>query len=288
MADVQAAAPEMFDAIYPLLAEHNPGFPEARWRRLVDYRWRGDGDLIGYVLVERGKIVGFLSTLHSRRTIHGRDTHLCNLAHWVVRREFRAESLRLLAAAVRRPNCTITCLTSSPTVGAMLGTLGFKVLDAHVQLIFPSLWFPRLTRRDRPVISSERSTIAATLDAADLKILSDHRDSACRHLILREGSRYCYLVFTEHRRRLLGFDVPYAHIHYTSARDLFRRHRARLAWYMLRSAGAAFLAIDERLAGRGLGALSRRHRLRVPRYYRSETLEPAQIDNLYTELVMGL
>jgi hypothetical protein len=288
MPEVRPATPEMFEAIYPLLAEHNPALPKEKWRLLVDYPWRSKGDDLGYVLVERGEIVGFLSTLYSRRLIDGKEVRLCNTAHWVVREDFRADSLRLFLIVLRQRDCTITNLTSSATVAAMMPKLRFKLLEENLQLLFPVPVLPKLAGRNGSAITSEPSAIVATLDAADLRIFEDHAGCECGHVVVRARDDYCYVVFSGKSRRVYGVDVPYCHIHYISNRDLFLRHLSRIKWYFLRTHGAWFVAVDERFVGQGVGMFSKAHRLGTPRYYRSEMLAADQVDNLYTELVLGL
>ena len=288
MPEVRPATPEMFDAIYPLLAAHNPRLPKEKWRLLVDYPWRAKGDDLGYVLVERGEIVGFLSTLYSRRIIDGREVRLCNTAHWVVREDFRADSLRLFLTVLRQRDCTITNLTSSASVAAMMPKLRFKLLEANLRLLFPMPVAPRLAGRNGLTITSEPGALGETLDAGHLKIFRDHAGCDCAHALVQEGDDYCYLVFSRKTRRVYGVDVPYCHIHYISNRDLFRRHLPRITWYFFRRVGAWFVAVDERLVGQRVGGFSRTHPLSTPRYYRSEVLAADQVDNLYTELVLGL
>ena len=285
MPEVRPATPEMFDEIYPLLAAHNPSIPKEKWRLLVDYPWRSRDDDLGYVLVERGEIVGFLSTLYSRRMIDGKEVKLCNTAHWVVREDFRSESLRLFMTVLRQRDCTITNLTSSATVAAMMPKLRFKLLEENLQLLFPT---PMLPGRNGSSITSDPNRVAAALNAGDLRIFNDHAGAECGHVVVREGDAYCYVVFSRKRRRVYGVDVPYCHIHYISDRALFLRHLPRIKWYFLRKLGAWFLAAEERLVGQRPGAWSVVHQLSTPRYYRSDVLAADQVDNLYTELVLGL
>jgi hypothetical protein len=287
MAEVRPATPEMFDEIYPLLAVHNPSLPKEKWRLLVDYPWRANGDDLGYVLVEKGEIVGFLSTLYSRRIVDGQEVRLCNTAHWIVREDFRGDSFRLFLTVLRQRDCTITNLTSSASVAAMMPKLRFKLLEENLQLLFPVPGFP-LSGRNGSAIITEPSAIAATLNAGDLKIFTDHAGCECGQVIVRDGDDYCYIVFSRKSRRTYGIDVPYCHVHYISNRDLFVRHLARIKWYFLRKRGAWFVAVDERFVGQRLGVFSKVHSLSTPRYYRSAMLAADQVDNLYTELVFGV
>jgi hypothetical protein len=284
MASVQPATPAMFDDIHPLLARLNPAVSRDQWQRLVDYGWRSGDEGIGYVLADRQRIVGFLGTLFSRRTINGRDVRLCNTTNWVVQDEFRGQSFLLFLAVLKLRDCTITNLTSSPKVAAMMAPLGFKPLDTRVRLLFPTPGPPWR----RPAIATDRATILATLDAADAKIYADHAGCDCGHLVVRPDPEeaYCYLVFTRKHRAAYGARVPYCHVHYISNRAVFERHLGAIKRHFLTALGAWFVAVDERLVGNGAGPLSRAYRLSAPRYFRSDVLAAGEIDNLYTELVV--
>jgi hypothetical protein len=286
MTRVEAATPDMFDDILPLLLPLNPALSKDQWRRLADYRWRTDEDSIGYVLVEKQTVVGFLGTLFSRRIIDGKEVRLCNTTSWVVKDEFRGDSLLLLRAVLRLRDCTITNLTSSRPVSALFEKLGFKPLESNVRLLFPVPVLPRLAGRDIPDITADRSALVETLHAADLKILSDHSGWDCGHVVVRVPDGYCYLVFTKKRRRTYGQHIPHCHIHYISNRGLFLRHLSRIKLYFLHTFGSWFLAVDERLIGKGSVGFSRAYRLTTPRYFRSDVLTADQIDNLYTEMVV--
>jgi hypothetical protein len=146
---------------------------------------------------------------------------------------------------------------------------------------------PRIGRNGSAV-TEEPDVIAATLCDVDLQIFEDHAGCECGHLVVREAEDYCYVVFSRKKRRVVGIDLPYCHLHYISNRRVFVRQLDRIKWYFLRRQGATFLAVDERLLGGRVGVLRKSHVLSTPRYYRSDTLAADQVDNLYTELVLGL
>jgi acetoacetyl-CoA synthetase len=288
MADLRAATPEMFESIYPLLAGLNPALSKEQWRLLVDYPWRVDGDGLGYVLIDQDAIVGFLSTLYSWRVIDGKRVRFCNTAHWVVKEQFRADSMRLLLAAMRDRNCTLTNLTSTTTVSSLMQKLGFQVLERSVKILIPAPVLPAWPGGNGVGITTDARTIGELLNESDRTIFEDHADSKCGHHVVCDGDEYCYIVFARKTRRVLGVSVPYCHIHYISDRAVFLRHLARIKWHFLRNVGAWFMAVDERQVGKDVGVLSRSYPLGAPRYYRSQTVGADQIDNLYTELVLGV
>lgn len=287
MPRVEVATPAMFDDLYPLLVQLDPARSEEQWRRIVyDWGWRGADDIIGYVLMEKQAIVGFLGTLYSRRLIEGKAAVVCNHHSWVVQEAFRGHSLSLVMTALRVRDCTLLNLTARPAVGAMYEKLGFKRLEQHVRLLFPAPAWPRLSRNGDALITADRSAVAEALPAAELKIFTDHAGCACGHVVVRAPEGSCYLVFASRRDRKYGLDIPYSHVHYISNPDLFVRHAGRINLYFLKTFGSWFVAVDERLLGGRAVGFSTAHRLTTPRYYRSEDLAADQLDNLYTELVV--
>jgi hypothetical protein len=286
MARVEPATPAMFDDLHPLLVQLNPGLSKDQWRRVLDYRWRNAADGRGYVLIEKEQIVGFLGTLFSRRNIGGKEVRLCNATSWIVKEEFRGQSLLLWTTLLRVKDCTITNLTSTRPVAALMDKVGFKALETTVRLLFPVPVLPRLARSHIPEITADHGALRETLRASDLQIFSDHSGYDCGHMVVRGPDGYCYLVFTKKRRTRFGRDIPYCHVHYISNRDMFLRHLSRIKLYFLKTFGAWFVAVDERLIGNRSAGFSVRYRLTPPRYYKSDVLAADQIDNLYTEMVV--
>lgn len=64
----------MFEEIHQLLLDfNNSDITKDDWRNLFSHSWKGDDDQYGYVLVDGGKIVGFLGTIFSEREVDGTD-----------------------------------------------------------------------------------------------------------------------------------------------------------------------------------------------------------------------
>ena len=287
MTHVEEATVEMFDDIYPLLQElNNDGMTRDRWKRMFEYSWKSQ---IGNVLVDRDRIVGFIGTLFSRRIIDGREAALCNLSSWIVKDEYRSESLRLLLPLLKRKDHTFTNLTLNPRVAEIMKRLGFKDLDTNVKLLFPVPAFSGNSRKERPTIVSDEAEIIKALDSKDLRIFADHSQYGCGHVVIREGGDYCYMVFTRKYRGKSFHKVPYAHLHYISSRRLFLKHLNRIKLNFLMEHKCCFLMVEERLVGTQPLPFSRVHTLKVPKMYKSHLLTSEQVDNLYTELiVLGL
>jgi hypothetical protein len=130
-------------------------------------------------------------------------------------------------------------------------------------------------------ISSDPQIIEAALAGPELEIYADHQQAAAaRHLVLLRGHSCCYVMFRKVRRKGLPL---FAAILYVSNPGLFRRSIAPLARHLLLRHGALATLAELRIAG-GRPRLSVMLRTPRPKMYRSASLEPGQIDDLYSEL----
>lgn len=287
MTHVEEATVAMFDDIYPLLQElNNPELTRDKWKRIFEYRWKSPDEQVGNVLVDKGRVVGFIGTMFSRRVIDGQEAALCNLSSWIVKDEYRSEGMRLLLPLLRLKDHTFTNLTLNVRVAEIMRRLGFKDLDTNVKLLFPVPWFSSVPEGDKPSIVSDLAQIKKVLASADQRILADHSQYGCGHIVIREDGDYCYVLFTRKYRGESYYKVPYAHLHYISNRKLFLKYLNRIKLNFLTEHKCFFLMVEERLIGKQPIPFSKVHTLKVPKMYKSQRLTSAQVDNLYTELVV--
>jgi len=168
-------------------------------------------------------------------------------------------------------------LTPTDRTRAIYAQLNFRPFDMSACLVPNSPW-PTLA--GRTIISDEPEVIEGALDEAELQLYRDHaRTLAARHHVLVRDGDSCYVMYREARSR----GLLYAVLLHVSNPDLF--HRALLPL-------ASHLLVHHRLAAT-LGELrivGQQPRLSVklkawPKMYRTTSLEPGQIDDLYSELV---
>jgi RimJ/RimL family protein N-acetyltransferase len=286
MTVVEKVTPAMFDDVFPLLLELDSTYSREKWREIFDYNWESDEGYVGYALVDDRKVVGFNGALFSRRIIDGREARFCNLTSWIVKEQYRTESMRLVFPFLRLKGYTITNLTMNERAWEVTRRLGFKNLDTTVRIIFPIPGLSATKKEEAPVIVSDQSKIAAILDPVNLKIFMDHSHYNCGHLVIQDKYGYSYIIYTRKRYRKYNCGISYAQIHYISDRSPFLRHLNKIKSYFLKSRKYFFLAVDERLIGNATIPYSKVYQLKVPRMYKSEVLSREQVDNLYSELVV--
>jgi hypothetical protein len=124
--------------------------------------------------------------------------------------------------------------------------------------------------------------IERTLRGRELELYRDHaRAAAARHLVLIRGSEHCYVIFRKDRRKGMPLFASVLHV---SNPDLFRRMAGQVGRHMLLRHGAPATLLER-------AVLERSPRLSLPvrsprrKMFRSASLEPHQIDYLYSELV---
>lgn len=282
MIRVESATPAMFAEIAPLLAGfNNPKITREQWRTLFEYPWPTGEAARGFVLRDDERCVGFFGTIWSEREIGGRMERLCNLTSWITLPDYRHHSLLLLKAVLALEDCTITCHSPAPQLYPIYKKFGFRDLETKLRIIlpWPSLP-PRLGLGARVFTDPEK--IAPRLSEAERAILAAHRVAGCGHLLIESRAGSCYLVFTRTRGRKRTF----SHLHHVGSPAVFVRLLDRIKLHLLFMNRTPLIMIDARLVAGVEIPHSREVPLGVAHVFRSATLAPEQIDNLYSELIL--
>lgn len=249
------------------------------WARALDPPWAVDRPNAGFMLLDGDAVVGVQLAFYSERTIDGTPEPFCNLGAWCVLPAYRLHSLRLLKAVLGQEGYHFTDLSPNRDVVGINSRLSFRFLDTTTSLV-PNFPWPTLPGRN--VISSDPALIARTLTGRDLQLYRDHAATgAARHLVLIRNDEWCYVIFRKDRRKQLPLFVS---VLYVSNPALFRRMVRPLCRHMLLHHGAAATLAEHRIIGyRPRFAVT----LPSPRrkMFRSGSLAPTQIDDLYSELV---
>jgi len=239
--------------------------------------WKVDAPNHGFVLRDGQRIVGAFLAFYSERLIAGRAERFCDLGTWYVLPEFRFHSIRLIKALLAQDGYHFTALTPSYKVVSIQSRLGFRPLDTSAALI-PNL--PWLTAPGRTTISADPDVIERTLAEKELKLYHDHAQAlAARHIVLLRGQDACYVIYREIRVK----GIPLAVIVHVSNPQLFQRAVLPLTRHLLVRHRLLATLAELRIIG---------HRPPLsfkvtswPKMYRSASLEPDQIEDLYSEFV---
>ena len=248
------------------------------WDRAISSAsWKVEAPNHGFMLRDGQRVVGTQLAFYSERLIAGRVEPFCNLSSWCVLPEFRFHSMRVHRAVLAQDGYHVTSFTPTEKVLPIHARFKFRSLDTSAVLI-PNLPWP--SRPGRTRISADPDVIESTLTGMELELYRDHAQAlAARHIVLIRDQDSCYVMYREMRHK----GVPFAAILHISNPELFHRAMIPLTRHLLiRNRLLATLA-ELRFIG---------HRpplsLKVtswPKMYRSDSLEPDQIDDLYSELV---
>ena len=268
-----ADAPAVADFLHANLSDQVP------WARsCFTVPWKVDAPNHGFLLRDGQLVVGACLAFYSERLVAGRVERFCNIAAWCVLPAYRFYSIRLLTALLAQEGYHFTGLSANETVLRIFARLKFRSLDMSAALV-PNLPWPTLPGRTR--ISADPDVIERTLTGAELELYRDHAQAlAVHHHVLLQGQDSCYILYREIRHR----DRPlYAVLLHVSNPDLFHRAMPQLTRHLLVRHRLVATLGELRIIG---------HRPRLsfklnawPKMYRSASLEPGQIDNLYSELV---
>ena len=278
-ASVVKVTPADFPRVHEsLLHSLNPHIPADRWLRLFDWGWANPEDHVGFALeTPDGNLVGFIATLYSLQSIGTSVVPVCNLSSWIVEPGFRSSALSLVMPVLRRPEITVTNLTSLPEVNDMFRKLGFRTLETHTRVIFP-LPRPGLPRRVA-CTQVDPDSLVGHHDQEILMRLRDHRYAEQQWMLQHDGSS-CHVILTMGRRRRLRT----ARIHHLDHPAVFAAGVRTLHRRLFQEYGAVLMECDDRLLSGLRIPGTRRIPLPVTRIFRSRDVEAAQLSNFYSEL----
>lgn len=255
----------------------NDNVPADRWSSALRVPWQVTAPNHGFLLAESGRVVGVYLAYYSDREIAGETLKFCNLGAWCVLDTHRHQGLRLLTTLLKQPGYQFTDFSPSGSVVPLNRKLKFTELDTTTTLI-PGVPVPP---RRGVRISGRPDVLAETLRDDELGLYADHRDTAAaRHLVLSTPREHCYIVFRRDSRKGVR---AYASVLYVSNPELFRRYARRVAGHLLARYGVAATLVEHRVTD---GAPSGGVDLSAsrPKMFRSDALDPRQVDYLYSEL----
>jgi hypothetical protein len=278
---VERATSIDFERVYPLLLDfNNPRITQEKWRLIFNINWESPENYCGLLLLQDGRVEGYLGLLFSARIIKGRVEKFCNMTSWIVREGCRSQSLRLLSEVLKLSDYTITNFTPSNNVTMILKRLGFMAMGTSLRILFP---FPDEPLPDSRYHSTfDLEEISQKLNPADRTILSDHLRFNCRHVLVIGANDYCYLVLKNTKFQQLQF----ARVHYVSHPDVLLKAIDSVRTRICRQLKVAALIVDERYIGGETIRYSRPCPVQHESYFKSKSLGKTDVDTLYSELIL--
>jgi hypothetical protein len=281
MVSLQKVNASMFHQIYPLLQELNPQLKQSIWQSIFQHPWALQEGYCGYGLFEGDVAVGFLGLIFSQRKIDSKLERFCNVSSWIVKESYRGQSMSLMFPLVKLKDYTLTDLSAYKEIFPLLERMGFKVLDAKIKLLMPAPFGRDRHPEKSARIVSDAAQIRALLKEDERQVFEDHQGiENCHHLLVDAGDRHCHVVYTHNCEG----PIPYCHLQFASDWLLFADCSLLCRRYIAQQYQTPYILVDSRFGDALPWAFDLP--LQFQKFYRSERLQPQQIDNLYTELVL--
>lgn len=277
---VRAATEADIDGICALLHNKmNSKIPPERWRKLMTYQWLDDKPDYGRIVDADGQVLGFCGMVYSDRLLGNADAgyrpeRMVSMSSWYLDRSLRGMGLGrdMLASSIADPMMTYATLTNSPKPLAIQDAVGLRVLEDHRYL-----WQKKSTQRLDLLTDARKIYDLVALH--EQTILNDMASQPLTPYLLQADGCANLLFFSIKRK---AADVTWFDLMYASDLQHFSVHAQRLANALLPDS-PSILAADGRFVT-GPAADATRESLPVPRYFRSERVEPKEVDHLYSEL----
>ena len=281
MVSLQQVDLAMFPQIYPLLQKIDPNLLEEEWHSLFTQPWHQPENYCGYGLFDGSEMVGFLGLLFSQRNIDGQIENFCNLSSWIVKEAYRGHAISMMLALRKLKDYTITDLSPTDKVVAVSKKLGFQELDSQIAAL-PNI-LGKFKFNQKLKITEDLALIPPQLESPERLLLQDHRAcSRCQHLLAEAKGEHCYIIFT----LVKNAKFPYSHIQYLGNPELFARYSLAIRQAIAKISGTSLVLIDRRLLVGTKPAFCFNLPIKICKLYKSSSLKPEQIDNLYSELMI--
>jgi len=254
----------------------DPGKTPDQFRFAFQQDWGMAQPNHGFVVRKEGEIVGAIGAIYASRVINGQSRRFCNITSWCVLEAYRSQSMRLPMAVCSQEGFSFTDLSPTEVVAKSLQFLKFKPLDSDRELIF-NVPFPA------PGIHLEQDPerIAALLPEPWAQVDRDHRHIPWLQRVALAGpDGVCYVVFK--RQSFKG--LPSAEVLAVSDGRQFLRGFGRFAAHVLLHHGMVSTRVESRFLP-ARPPLSRRLSGYRQKMFRSDLLQAADIDNLYSEIM---
>lgn len=246
------------------------------WEAGLRSQWSPAADNYGFVLRDKGEIVGGIGAYYADRVIRGRPERTCNITSWCVLDAYRQQSTRLALSVINQKGYHFTNFSPTSVVAQTLKFFKFKEIDAGVTVFLnvPTLWPSRADVLDDP------QQIQSALQGEALQAWRDHAVFPwLRHVVIGRGGRWCHVVYKRHRYK----GLPAASVLFVSDKALFAEHARRLSAYFL-ARGMASTHVETRFLKHAPWPSAVRSGFN-PKLFLSESLVADDIDYLYSESV---
>lgn len=126
----------------------------------------------GNILLFKGKVVGFLGSIYSRKNLYNDKYLNCNIHSWIVDEKHRMFSIFLFKKIIKK-KCTVTALSPPTKLYQTYETLGFKKFNMFYKIIFTKKIFYNQNYESFN-LKNYNAKLRLILNKKDNKIIQDY------------------------------------------------------------------------------------------------------------------
>lgn len=256
----------------------NRRFSPEVWKAALLHPWCASPPNFGMQLRDGGTLVGALCAIYSDQHIAGATERFCNPHSWCVLTPYRQHGIGLILNVLKQGGYHFTMLTPNSKVAEIFRHLRFRDLAAGI-VTFPNIPGLRAFAR-ASIIESDADAIAALLTGATRRDFILHREIPwLRFIVFGAPDTLCLVVY----KHSVWKRLPCARLIHISDPRSFDEYRGLMQRHLLMREALLVSQVEERFLKR-TPRLAWRTRRTQAKLYLSQSLEDAQIRDLYSEL----
>lgn len=279
MLDIAHAPPEDRDEIAGFMENAFPRakWPRSGWEAILSGRWNSHGDSYAISVRDKGKLIGVLGLVSATRPSESGRAKTVNMTSWYVDKTYRGQGVgsRMLDLVTADPDITVTNFSSAKGAVPVVERAGFSVLDAA-----RCVWRPRARRVPLPLYDAPLE-LGQSLNDRDRRVILDHAGLDLKTCTVKTPDGFCTMILSVKQKH--DAYVTYETM-YLGDRALFAQYAREIADSVL-PPSAAVLSVDQRFVAGGTQA-DEIQQFAVPRYYTAGRMAGADVDHLYSEIVL--
>lgn len=255
----------------------NPNISNEDWKNIWNNPWKTDSEIPGFIMIDESNnsVVGFIGLIYGFRTYNEKTFRTCNLTSWIVKPEYRSESLMLLFPIIKLKGYTITNLSPSKTVCKILERLGFSQIDNDV-LILPAI----------PIRISKRIELSYEIDKSilspeEVRIYEENLNYQVKFGIIRDKQSYCLFAYKIREKK----GIRFVYMLYISNSEFFNNNFQYIRYELFKKTLTAFIMCDSRMIPNKNIGFSFTLSGKFPKFFKSEITDTKIFDNLNSEFV---
>ena len=178
---------------------------------------------------------------------------------------------------------TFTNFSAAPSVSEVMLKFGFRELESSFRIVPPSLRLFSFNCSRKISIIGKINCLRQRLKGDLRRILDDHEGTSLRPLLIQEDRGQCLAFYKIVKRRR---NIRAAYFLSASNCSILNDQIDHVMKWILLKHAVLFLIIDERFVETNRLRTAKFGRMPVPMLFKSDCLQPSDIDYLYSEFAL--